>query len=60
MEISDSTSIAVSDRFFRQSMTALNDPIGESGIFESLRAGLARMDMLEKALAGILIDQGPI
>jgi ADP-ribosyl-[dinitrogen reductase] hydrolase len=27
---------------------------GESGISESLRAGLARMDMLEKALAGIL------
>ncbi len=31
MEIGDSTSIAVSDRFFRQSMTALNDPIGNSG-----------------------------
>lgn len=27
---------------------------GESGIPESLRAGLARMDMLEKALVGIL------
>jgi ADP-ribosyl-[dinitrogen reductase] hydrolase len=27
---------------------------GESGISESLRAGLARMDMLEKALAGIV------
>ncbi|MBI2806619.1 MAG: ADP-ribosylglycohydrolase family protein [Planctomycetes bacterium] len=27
---------------------------GESGISKSLRAGLARMDMLEKALAGIL------
>lgn len=27
---------------------------GESGISESLRAGLARMDMLEKALAGII------
>jgi len=27
---------------------------GESGIPESLRAGLARMDMVEKALAGIL------
>ncbi len=32
---------------------------GESGISESLRTGLARMDMLEKALAGILSDQGP-
>ena len=29
---------------------------GESGISESLRAGLARMDMLEKALAGIVND----
>ena len=27
---------------------------GESGISESLRSGLARMDMIEKALAGIL------
>lgn len=27
---------------------------GESGISDSLRAGLARMDMLEKALAGIM------
>ena len=27
---------------------------GESGISESLRSGLARMDMLENALAGIL------
>ena len=27
---------------------------GESGISESLRAGLARMDMLESALAGIV------
>jgi ADP-ribosyl-[dinitrogen reductase] hydrolase len=27
---------------------------GEAGISESLRAGLARMDMLEKALAGIV------
>ena len=27
---------------------------GESGISESLRVGLARMDMLESALAGIL------
>jgi ADP-ribosyl-[dinitrogen reductase] hydrolase len=33
---------------------------GESGISESLRAGLARMDMLEKALKGILSNQGPI
>ena len=32
---------------------------GESGISESLRAGLARMDMLEEALKGILSDQGP-
>jgi ADP-ribosyl-[dinitrogen reductase] hydrolase len=29
---------------------------GESGISESLRSGLARMDMLEKALAGIVPD----
>ena len=29
---------------------------GESGISESLRSGLARMDMLENALAGILSD----
>lgn len=29
---------------------------GESGISESLRAGLARMDMLESALAGLLVD----
>jgi ADP-ribosylglycohydrolase len=33
---------------------------GESGISESLRAGLARMDMLEKALDGIVGHQGPI
>jgi ADP-ribosylglycohydrolase len=32
---------------------------GESGISESLRTGLARMDMLDKALAGILSNQGP-
>jgi ADP-ribosyl-[dinitrogen reductase] hydrolase len=32
---------------------------GESGISESLRAGLARMDMLEQALAGILVDERP-
>ena len=32
---------------------------GEAGIPESLRAGLARMDMLEEALKGILSDQGP-
>jgi ADP-ribosyl-[dinitrogen reductase] hydrolase len=29
---------------------------GESGIPEGLRSGLARMDMLEKALAGILSE----
>lgn len=29
---------------------------GESGISESLRSGLARMDMLEKAMAGIVGD----
>ncbi len=29
---------------------------GESGIPETLRSGLARMDMLEKALAGIVVD----
>lgn len=29
---------------------------GESGISESLRSGLARMDMIEKALAGIVND----
>jgi ADP-ribosyl-[dinitrogen reductase] hydrolase len=29
---------------------------GESGISESLRAGVARMDMLESALAGIVAD----
>ena len=33
---------------------------GESGISESLRAGLARMDMLERALGGIVGDQRPI
>jgi ADP-ribosylglycohydrolase len=33
---------------------------GESGISESLLAGLAQMDMLERALEGILGDQGPI
>ena len=33
---------------------------GESGISESLRAGLARMDMLESALAGLLGEQGPV
>jgi ADP-ribosyl-[dinitrogen reductase] hydrolase len=33
---------------------------GESGISESLRAGLARMDMLEEALEGIVGHQGPI
>ncbi len=32
---------------------------GESGISKSLRAGLARMDMLEKALEGILGDAQP-
>jgi ADP-ribosyl-[dinitrogen reductase] hydrolase len=32
---------------------------GESGISESLRTGLARMDMLEDALKGILSNQGP-
>lgn len=32
---------------------------GESGISESLRTGLARMDMLEEALAGILSNQEP-
>ena len=32
---------------------------GESNISASLRAGLARMDMLEEALKGILSDQGP-
>ena len=32
---------------------------GESGIPESLRSGLARMDMIETALTGILSDQGP-
>ena len=31
---------------------------GEFGISESLRSGLARMDMIETALAGILSDQG--
>jgi ADP-ribosyl-[dinitrogen reductase] hydrolase len=30
---------------------------GESRIPESLRSGLARMDMLEKALAGLLTQQ---
>lgn len=30
---------------------------GESGISESLRAGLARMDMIEAALAGIVSDR---
>jgi ADP-ribosyl-[dinitrogen reductase] hydrolase len=33
---------------------------GESGISESLRTGLARMDMLEDALAKIFSDQGSI
>jgi ADP-ribosylglycohydrolase len=33
---------------------------GESGISEPLRAGLARMDMLETALEGIVGKQGPI
>ncbi len=33
---------------------------GESGISEALRAGLARMDMIEQALAGVLGDQQPI
>jgi ADP-ribosyl-[dinitrogen reductase] hydrolase len=33
---------------------------GESGISESLRAGLARMDMLDSALAGIVGHHGPI
>ncbi len=33
---------------------------GESGICESLRAGLARMDLLESALAGIVGDERPI
>lgn len=32
---------------------------GESGISESLRTGLAQMDMLEEVLAGILSDQEP-
>jgi ADP-ribosyl-[dinitrogen reductase] hydrolase len=31
---------------------------GESGIYESLRAGLARMDMLETALEGIVGEEG--
>jgi ADP-ribosyl-[dinitrogen reductase] hydrolase len=33
---------------------------GESGISESMRAGLARMDLLEQALEGIVGDQRPI
>jgi ADP-ribosyl-[dinitrogen reductase] hydrolase len=33
---------------------------GESGISEPLRAGLARMDMLETALESIVGNQGPI
>ena len=33
---------------------------GESGISESLRAGLARMDMLETALEGIVGERSPI
>jgi ADP-ribosyl-[dinitrogen reductase] hydrolase len=33
---------------------------GESGISESLRVGLARMDMLERALDGIVGEQGSI
>ena len=32
----------------------------ESAVMKSLRAGLARMDMLERALEGIWGDQGPI
>jgi ADP-ribosyl-[dinitrogen reductase] hydrolase len=33
---------------------------GESGIPDSLRSGLARMEMLEKALAGILSEHRPM